>query len=74
MIKFTDTIWLNVEPHEVTRIDIDSVAFEDLTENACYYVSVALHDGREEKSDYFKTLEEARACAENFIHALELED
>ena len=74
MIKFTDTIWLNVDLCQVSRIDIDCVAFEDLTENACYYVRVTLTDGSEEKSDYFKTYEEARRCAENFIHALDEED
>ena len=74
MIKFTDTIWLNVEPYKVTRIDIDTVAFEDLTENACFYVTVTLCDGKEENSDYFKTFDEARACAEKFIRALESED
>lgn len=74
MIKFTDTIWLNVEPHEVTRIDLDTVLFEDLAENACYYVDVTLRNGEKEQSDYFKTLDEARACAEKFIRALESED
>ena len=74
MIKFTNTVWLNVEPEDVTRIDIDAVAFEGLTENACYYVTITLRNGAEEKSDYFKTFEEARICAEKFIRALDSEE
>ena len=71
MIKFTNTIWLNIEPEDIARIDIDAKGLEDLRENACYYVTITFRDGTKEESDYFKTFEEARVCAENFIHALD---
>lgn len=73
LIKFTKTIWLNISPQDVDRIDIDAKSFEDLTENAYYYVIVTFNNGNEEQSDYFKTFEEARACAENLVELLNKE-
>lgn len=70
LVKFTKTVWLNIEPEDVRRIDINTNTFEDLTENAVYFVTVTLNGGATEQSDNFKTIDEARACAENLIRTL----
>lgn len=69
LIKFTKNAWLNTRLYKVARIDIDAEADVNF-DNAVYYVKITFEDGTEEQSDYFKTLEEARACAEAFILAL----
>lgn len=69
LIKFTKTAWLNTRLYKVARIDID-VASDVNLDKAVYFVRITFEDGTEEQSGYFKTLEEARACAEDFILAL----
>lgn len=69
LIEFTKNTWLNTRLYKVARIDIDADADVNF-DNAVYYVKITFEDGTEEQSDYFKTLEEARACAEDFIRAL----
>lgn len=69
LIKFTKNTWLNTLLYDVVRIDIDADADVNF-DNAVYYVKITFKDGIEEQSNYFKTIEEARACAEDFILAL----
>ena len=70
MIKLSENTWANIDSAEVVLVEVNAIGFEDLKENAYYYVVVTLRDGNEIKSDAFKTIEEARACAENFASAL----
>ena len=69
LIKFTNTAWLNAEPQDILRIDIDVHHLENLSD-AVYYVEVTFIGGQRESSGFFKTFEEARICAENFARAL----
>lgn len=69
LVKFSDTTWLNIEPDEVARIDIDANNSENLRDNI-YYVEITYTDGRKESTGFFKTIEEARTCADNFTRVL----
>lgn len=71
LIHFSKTVWLNVKPYDVARVDVDAISFGNLTENAAYYVRVTMTDGTEHLSDYFKTYEDAAACATDFVETLE---
>ena len=57
LIKFTNTVWLNVRLYKVSRIDIDAVTADDLSTPTAYFVRVMCEDGTEEQSDYFKTFD-----------------
>lgn len=74
LIKFTETAWLNIDAHDVRRVDIDSSTAEDLTTTLSFFVCVTCNDGTKETSDDFKTIDEARACAENLVRQLNKED
>lgn len=70
LIKFTETSWLNIELDDVCRIDVEASVFENLTENAAYYVKISLNNGAEYSSDLFKTKGEATQCAKKLVQAL----
>lgn len=70
LVNLSNTVWLNVVPRDVARIDINAVGYDDLVENAAYYVEVAFTNGKSERSDSFKTIEEARTCVESFVQIL----
>lgn len=69
LVKFSDTTWLNIDPDDVLRIDIDADHLEPLRDSV-YYVEITFSDGKKMSSGYFKTIEEARTCVENFKRVL----
>lgn len=74
LYKVDDINWINLDLRDISRIDIAADLLNSASDSPVYYVRIIFNDCQERCSKDFKTIDEARACAEKLVRALNEEE